>query len=365
MVDATTVKEPGEVRGRCGGCTDAVRLPSGCRPADFFKVTPDGGERERGVVDAFSAHTRPRDRSAPSFSTTRGSQLLDLTGDRRSELTRASRSGGSPIVTVRVNTRALVLTRTVTMGEPLELLARVSSLRRSRVRSRCWEARVVEKEGADRSLGRVCAENASTTPRSGGHPAGVSLKNSAGRQRRQTHGETQPQAGRPWSSPGSFTVIVFTTRSPRDGLFRGGASWSGIGRGGRYELVFKRFTVLGAATRRHLPQIRRPQRHIGHGSMESCCWLSLVETPIIRARRVAISPLVDTSKTRRRLLRRAFVRPQALRVRPSPVPSGRGQFALFQKRLSDMVPGLGGDHPARWPTASVCRMHPNSSTSRG
>ena len=234
VIDATTVKEPGK-SGSLWRLHYAVRLPS--LTCDFFKVTGTEGKGSGESLTHFPI------RAGDLVLADRGYSLAP-------GIVHVAAAGG--YLTVRVNTRALVLATPA--GEPLDLLARVSSLRRAdQVGS--WEARVVEKEGAT-VLGRVCAVRKS---REAIRQAHRKIRQDARRK-----GEAG-QAGDSGVRQVRHRVHPRSRRrpSPRE------RCWSGIGHGGRSNWSSSgsspwRSSVICPNTTTTAP---------GHGSMGSCCWL--------------------------------------------------------------------------------------------
>jgi hypothetical protein len=247
-LDATTVKEPGKT-GSLWRVHYSVRLPS--LACDFFRLTATKGT---GTGESFM-----------QFPIKAGDYLL---ADRGYSTARGLRhvvqAGG--VVTVRVNTRSLVLE--TAEGQPFDLLAAVGTLRRAgRIGS--WEVRVVDAAGVA-ATGRACALRKTQEAIRIAHK---SLRRKASKKGKQLQPETLEYAK---------YVIVFTTFpatefSAADVLEWYRTRW-------QVELVFKRFKSL--AELGHLPK---------HDEHSARAWLYgklfvalLVEKLIGHAR--AISP---------------------------------------------------------------------------
>ena len=247
-LDATTVKEPGKT-GSLWRVHYSVRLPS--LACDFFRLTATKGT---GTGESFI-----------QFPIKAGDYLL---ADRGYSTARGLRhvvqAGG--VVTVRVNTRSLVLE--TAEGQPFDLLAAVGTLRRAgRIGS--WEVRVVDAAGVA-ATGRACALRKTQEAIRIAHK---SLRRKASKKGKQLQPETLEYAK---------YVIVFTTFpatefSAADVLEWYRTRW-------QVELVFKRFKSL--AELGHLPK---------HDEHSARAWLYgklfvalLVEKLIGHAR--AISP---------------------------------------------------------------------------
>ena len=234
VVDATTVKEPGK-SGSLWRLHYAVRLPS--LSCDFFKVTGTEGSGSGESLTHFPV------REGDLVLADRGYSLAP-------GIVQVAAAGG--YVTVRVNTRALVLA--TPMGEPLELLAR------GQFAATRGSGRVLGGAGGGEGGRDGAGPGVRGAQEPGGHPAGA-----AGRFGGAPAGRGNGSSRRPWSSPGSSSC---SPRSPRR-TFPRRRSWSGIGRGGRSSWSSSgsspwRSSVICPNTTTTAP---------GHGSMESCCWL--------------------------------------------------------------------------------------------
>ena len=241
VVDATTVKEPGK-SGSLWRLHYAVRLPS--LSCDFFKVTGTEGTGSGESLTHFPV------REGDLVLADRGYSLAP-------GIVHVAAAGG--YVTVRVNTRALVLA--TPMGEPLDLLARVSSLRRAG-QVGCWEARVVEKEGAT-VLGRVCAVRKS---REAIRQAQRKIRRGASRKGKRVKPETLEFAR---------FAIVFTTFPETDFSAAEVLEWYRTR--WQIELVFKRFKSL--AQLGHLPKY---DDHSARAWLHGKLLLALLVEKIIR-----------------------------------------------------------------------------------
>ena len=216
LMDATTVKEPGK-SGSLWRLHYAVRLPS--LSCDFFKLTGTEGPGSGESLTQFPIRAGDLVLADRAYSLAPG-------------IVHVAAAGG--YVTVRVNTRALVLATPA--GEPLDLLARVGSLRRvDQVGS--WEARAVEREGAT-VLGRVCAVRKSQEAIRQAHRK---IHRVASRKGKQVKPETLEFAR---------FVIVFTTFPEAEFSAREVLEWYRVR--WQVELVFKRFKSL--AQLGHLPK---------------------------------------------------------------------------------------------------------------
>ena len=215
--DATTVKEPGKT-GSLWRVHYSVRLPS--LACDFLEVTAAAGP---GGGETFSR-----------FPVGAGDRVL---GDRgysaAGGIRHVAAKGG--VAAVRVNTAALPL-RTP-RGEPLDLLARVSSVKRAGA-VRCWSALVPGADGAPAVHGRVCAIRKTEEAIAVAHHK---LRRKASRRQVEVRPDTFRFAE---------YVIVFTTFpaaefAAPDVLEAYRLRW-------QVELVFKRFKSLARAG--HLPK---------------------------------------------------------------------------------------------------------------
>ena len=215
--DATTVKEPGKT-GSLWRVHYSVRLPS--LACDFLEVTAAAGP---GGGETFSR-----------FPVGAGDRVL---GDRGHSaaggIRHVAAKGG--VAAVRVNTAALPL-RTP-RGEPLDLLARVSSVKRAGA-VRCWSALVPGADGAPAVHGRVCAIRKTEEAIAVAHHK---LRRKASRRQVEVRPDTFRFAE---------YVIVFTTFpaaefAAPDVLEAYRLRW-------QVELVFKRFKSLARAG--HLPK---------------------------------------------------------------------------------------------------------------
>lgn len=215
--DATTVKEPGRT-GSLWRIHYSVRLPS--LACDFFEVTAAAGP---GSGETFAR-----------FPVREGDRVL---ADRGCSVAGGVRhvaaSGG--VATVRVNTSALTL-RTL-RGEPFDLLAKVSSVKRAGT-VRCWNALVPGADGEPAVRGRVCAIRKTKEA--------IALA----RRKLLRRASKRQQAVRPETLRFAEYVIVFTTFPPAqfaaaDVLEAYRVRW-------QVELVFKRFKSLAEIG--HLPK---------------------------------------------------------------------------------------------------------------
>ena len=211
--DATTVSEPGQT-GSLWRIHYSVCLPS--LRCDFLKVTAAKGAGTREGFSHFPVREGDHVLADRGYSSARG-------------IAGVSEAGGR--VTVRVNTGSL---RFESGGEPFDLLAAVSSLRRPGEVGE-W---AVETAGAARVAGRVCALRKS---KEASRRALDKLRLEASRKGRKLRPETRAFARH---------VILFTTfERDRFGAaevlewYR--ARW-------QVELVFKRFKSI--AELGHLPK---------------------------------------------------------------------------------------------------------------
>ena len=219
--DATTVKEPGKT-GSLWRVHYSVCLPS--LACDFFKLTRTEGAGSGESFAQFPIRAGDHVVADRGYSTARG-------------IGHVADAGGQLIV--RVNTGALPL-RTVS-GEPFDLLATVTSLRRVGVAT-SWSAQVVVDGAAGQPrrvvAGRVCAVRKSA--------AAVRV---AQRKIRQEATRKGKQA-QPATLRFAAYVIVFTTFPAATFSAAEVLEWYRIR--WQVELVFKRFKSL--AQLGHLPK---------------------------------------------------------------------------------------------------------------
>lgn len=216
VMDATLVKEPGR-SGSLWRIHYSVRLPS--LSCDFFRVTgaegPGSGE------------------SLTQFPIRAGDHVLaDRCYARAPGIVHVASAGG--YVAVRVNTQALALE--AVDGEPLNLLARLRSLRRAH-QIGSWHVRVVAADGAI-VAGRICALRKS---REAIRQAERKIRHDASRKGTRIKPQTLEFAR---------FVIVFTTFPETE--FSAGEVLEWYRARWQVELVFKRFKTL--AQLGHLPK---------------------------------------------------------------------------------------------------------------
>lgn len=219
--DATTVKEPGKT-GSLWRVHYSVCLPS--LACDFFKLTRTEGAGSGESFAQFPIRAGDHVVADRGYSTARG-------------IGHVADAGGQLIV--RVNTGALPL-RTVS-GEPFDLLAAVTSLRRVGVAT-SWSAQVVvDGDSAQPSrvvVGRVCAVRKSAA---------------AVREAQRKIRQEATRKGK-WAQPATLRfaayVIVFTTFPAATFSAAEVLEWYRIR--WQVELVFKRFKSL--AQLGHLPK---------------------------------------------------------------------------------------------------------------
>ncbi len=215
-MDATTVREPGKT-GSLWRIHYSVRLPS--LSCDFFRVTATEGKGSGESLTHFPIQS--------------GDHVVADRGYARAPgLVHVAHSGG--YATVRVNTRALALQSAV--GEPLDLLETVRSLRRAD-QIGFWPARVVAADGGT-VAGRICAVRKS---REAIRQAQKKIRSDASRKGTEIQPKTVEFA--------KF-VIVFTNFPEADFSARQVLEWYRTR--WQVELVFKRLKSL--AELGHLPK---------------------------------------------------------------------------------------------------------------